>query len=343
MASKIQLRRGTAAEWTAANPILSQGEFGYETDTGKFKIGNNSNSWTTLPYVSVQGVQGIQGTGVQGIQGITGSGTQGIQGLQGADGVQGADGAQSTQGAQGIQGADGLQGADGAQSTQGIQGIQGASGSGGIDLLAVASHIIPTTDITYDLGSPTNKFRDLYLSSNTLHLGDKKLSFSGDSLEVGGYLFGESGNVVGVAITQFYNNTVYIRLDVGSDAETIANSIVKGDILKLDPAVGLITQLTVVSNDGGIVDTNNTAFKDYLITVAQTGPGSAVNIFFELVKPVFKPPQPITDTTTSSTGYFALPKGTTAQRPTQAEDGFIRYNTSLQNIEYFKNGTWVSL
>ena len=91
MASKIQLRRGTAAEWTTANPTLSQGEMGVETDTGKFKIGNGTATWTALPYVSVQGVQGIQG--------VQGSGTQGIQGtngIQGTDGVQGATGSTPT-------------------------------------------------------------------------------------------------------------------------------------------------------------------------------------------------------------------------------------------------------
>ena len=50
MATKIQLRRGTASEWTAANPTLSSGELGFETDTGKFKIGNNSSVWASLDY-----------------------------------------------------------------------------------------------------------------------------------------------------------------------------------------------------------------------------------------------------------------------------------------------------
>lgn len=50
MAVQIQLRRGTAAEWTAANPILTQGEFGYESDTTKFKIGDGTASWTELGY-----------------------------------------------------------------------------------------------------------------------------------------------------------------------------------------------------------------------------------------------------------------------------------------------------
>jgi hypothetical protein len=94
MASRIQLRRGTAAEWTSSNPTLAQGEMGVETDTGKFKIGNGTTAWSTLSYVSTQGVQGIQGTGTQGIQGLQGSDAtvQGIQGLQGADGLQGDTG-----------------------------------------------------------------------------------------------------------------------------------------------------------------------------------------------------------------------------------------------------------
>lgn len=50
MAVQIQLRRGTASEWTSANPILSQGEFGYESDTTKFKVGNGTASWTELGY-----------------------------------------------------------------------------------------------------------------------------------------------------------------------------------------------------------------------------------------------------------------------------------------------------
>ena len=52
MASKIQLRRDTAANWTTANPVLAQGEAGFETDTKKLKIGNGTDNWTTLTYVS---------------------------------------------------------------------------------------------------------------------------------------------------------------------------------------------------------------------------------------------------------------------------------------------------
>jgi hypothetical protein len=42
----------------------------------------------------------------------------------------------------------------------------------------VATHIIPSTDVTYDLGSSTHKFRDLYLDGNTLNLGTQTISAS---------------------------------------------------------------------------------------------------------------------------------------------------------------------
>ena len=50
MATRMQQRRGTAAQWTAANPVLAAGEIGFETDTNKFKMGNGSSTWTALQY-----------------------------------------------------------------------------------------------------------------------------------------------------------------------------------------------------------------------------------------------------------------------------------------------------
>ena len=48
MAIRIQLRRDTEANWTSSNPVLRAGEFGIETDTLKFKIGNGSSTWTQI-------------------------------------------------------------------------------------------------------------------------------------------------------------------------------------------------------------------------------------------------------------------------------------------------------
>tara|TARA_A100001015_G_C14824168_1_gene645994 strand:- start:18 stop:983 length:966 start_codon:yes stop_codon:yes gene_type:complete len=50
MPTKIQLRRDTAADWTSNNPTLAAGEFGWESDTNRFKIGDGSAAWNSLGY-----------------------------------------------------------------------------------------------------------------------------------------------------------------------------------------------------------------------------------------------------------------------------------------------------
>ena len=54
MATRMQQRRGTAAQWISTNngdgPILNAGEIGFESDTNKFKIGDGVNHWVDLTY-----------------------------------------------------------------------------------------------------------------------------------------------------------------------------------------------------------------------------------------------------------------------------------------------------
>lgn len=61
--SKIQLRRDTASNWTSANPSLASGELGFETDTGKFKIGNAAGTaWTSLSYAAATSYNDLTNT-----------------------------------------------------------------------------------------------------------------------------------------------------------------------------------------------------------------------------------------------------------------------------------------
>jgi hypothetical protein len=71
--TQIQVRRGTASQWTSSNPTLSAGEFGFETDTNKLKCGNGATAWTLLPYINNDG----DITGVTAGTGISGGGTSG--------------------------------------------------------------------------------------------------------------------------------------------------------------------------------------------------------------------------------------------------------------------------
>jgi hypothetical protein len=51
MATRIQVRRGSTSDWNTSNPILTEGEFGYNTTLDKFKIGDGTSTWSVLEYV----------------------------------------------------------------------------------------------------------------------------------------------------------------------------------------------------------------------------------------------------------------------------------------------------
>ena len=50
MAIRMQQRRGTAEQWTSANPVLAEGEIGFEIDNNQFKLGDGVNQWADLSY-----------------------------------------------------------------------------------------------------------------------------------------------------------------------------------------------------------------------------------------------------------------------------------------------------
>jgi hypothetical protein len=76
--NRIQVRRGTAAaganQWTTQ--VLYAGEIGFETDTGKFKIGDGTAAWNSLTYAAVlpsdltESIQDVIGTNLVGTSGI---------------------------------------------------------------------------------------------------------------------------------------------------------------------------------------------------------------------------------------------------------------------------------
>jgi hypothetical protein len=51
MAIRMLQRRGTAAQWAAANPVLGDGEIGIEKDTGVIKFGDGETAWADLEIV----------------------------------------------------------------------------------------------------------------------------------------------------------------------------------------------------------------------------------------------------------------------------------------------------
>jgi hypothetical protein len=52
--TRMQQRRGSAAQWTTANTTLASGEIGVEVDTNRFKVGDGLSAWSALAYFENQ-------------------------------------------------------------------------------------------------------------------------------------------------------------------------------------------------------------------------------------------------------------------------------------------------
>jgi len=116
MRARFLVRRGSASEWASANPVLMPGELGFETDTGKLKVGNGLAVWDSLGYTGGTGGE-IGPPGPEGPAGPPGS--QGDPGPAGSPGEQGPPGVQGDPGPQGEVGPAGPAGQDGAPGLAG--------------------------------------------------------------------------------------------------------------------------------------------------------------------------------------------------------------------------------
>ena len=62
--TKIQIRRGTTAEWLASMDALSQGELGYDLSLKKFKVGDGTSLWSGLSWATIIGSDLVGSSGI---------------------------------------------------------------------------------------------------------------------------------------------------------------------------------------------------------------------------------------------------------------------------------------
>ena len=96
----------------------------------------------------------------------------------------------------------------------------------------LGGHILPDTTEIYDLGSTTNKFRDLYLSGNTLNIGDQTISADGATISMNTIKLGSG------------NNTVTLEVDSSGDFQR--TSVKNGVTQPTSPIVGSSNDLSDV-------------------------------------------------------------------------------------------------
>jgi hypothetical protein len=125
------------------------------------------------------------------------TGSQGIPGEAAAIGYTGSVGDFGYTGSRGLIGYTGSQGdigtgvPDGGTTGQILSKVSDddydtawSDPSSELDLSAVAQDIIPSANVTYDIGSTSLRFRDIYLANSTIHLGSQQISADGSGLNL---------------------------------------------------------------------------------------------------------------------------------------------------------------
>lgn len=116
--------------------------------------------------------------------------------------------------------------ANAASHTVGTDFIANTTGVYHTGVLSVGNtttqHILPAANITYDIGSSTMRYRDLYLSGNTINLGDIKLSTNGTAFSV--------ANATGGVFPSALGNTTVTGTLLTTNTITVGNSTVNSII-----------------------------------------------------------------------------------------------------------------
>jgi hypothetical protein len=241
---QLQFRRGLATEWNQYSTVLAQAEMGIESDTNLFKIGDGSTDWTHLPYGGFTGPTG----GISNInqslipdQNYTydlGSVEFGFRDLYLSSGtIHLGKGKISSDDAGNII----------TYNESNVQGQSIQTNADG-DILATAT-FLPLSTLAFDLGSKDFAFRELYLSTGAIYLGESKITTD------------EEGNVItqnprGYPPVNIILSTATISsisseyINVGNlEAQSMATTSdqrFKRDIEPLENALSIITQMNPV-------------------------------------------------------------------------------------------------
>jgi hypothetical protein len=232
-------------------------------------------------------------------------------------------------------------------------------------------NLLPSANITYDLGSATNRWRDIFLSGNTINLGGATIKADDDSGAIAlipkvtvdnphpkGVVFSPAGTLSTVSTSsgQLTGNAIKNSADAAVQAQTttFGNIEVTGNVTSTSGFfLGNGSQLTGLPSSY-----SNATVASYLPTytgnissgnISVTGNLSASYILGNGSQLTGLPSSYsnatvssyLTDTSAglvSVTSGLQLPSGTTAQRPASPAPGSMRYNSSLKRIEAYMPG-----
>ena len=232
-------------------------------------------------YAGSAGLNGATGaTGAIGATGPSGgytgsAGTPGFVGSFGFTGSEGLRGVPGNNGATGLRGYTGSAGAGftGSVGFNGSVGFVGSAGTSGAFSGNVNSHLLPTADVTYNLGSRTQRWKELWLSNNTLYLGDTAVTPTAAGLATTETLEGGENLAIGMYFVQWTNTQ---KLKIRTSTTSSFNDVFLR--LKRDDSFELITGTPGNFPSGTILKATSGATK--------VSGGSAPNAYYDWTIPV---------------------------------------------------------
>jgi len=211
----LQIRRGTTAERITIRPVV--GELIYDTDIKSVYVGDSTDGGITGTLggvgITVFGVEQAQDAAAAALAAGTHSGISFTYDdvLNKIDAVVGG----------GTVNLD-IKGSVFSDDTSTIL-IDGVLAAINLDQ-TIKSNVIPAVDITYDLGSASKRFKDLYLSGSSINLGNATITATGTAVNlplgstIGGVVIG-TGSGDGVINGSNYNVNI-----IGDDSSVIVNT-----------------------------------------------------------------------------------------------------------------------
>lgn len=239
--TRYQFRRGTAAEWIAAQdastiPILIEGEMGYVTDLKRAKIGDGTQKWNDLPYIdSSSNVVASSAT----------------LDLSGSD-----------------SGSILVKNADGVAKYSDVLRIRDSKETDLSGSVRIKGAVLPTVPNTFSLGATGARWSSIYMgASGDIHLGYTTMSDSSGKLKVSGSIIpGSNAATIGTA------NEPWNRMFLGKnmvDTSGINTAIVPLDVYAIDDeAYG--TTNTTFSDISDIIDIATSADGKVIVAISYT-------------------------------------------------------------------------
>jgi hypothetical protein len=260
---------------------------------------------------------------------FSGSISVGSGGLNGLNGLKGEKGNfKGEKGTKGQKGNNGLFPFSGAASITGSLSVTNSSSF---------SHVLPKQNNLYDLGSSSNRWRDLYLTSASIYLGRTKIT-SGPNGKIsfvdsqnpnqkitGNYTGSFSGSFNISGIRQGSNENKVLLLDSN-------NNIIYRNNLALTGSKGNKGDMGPSGSNAGIQTYTNPSNNRVITSVSSTEINAESNLTFDG-----------SILSVNSNSAIKLPSGTTNQRPVSSSAGMIRLNSTNSSVESYISGSWHSV